>query len=70
MNVIFEHVIKNWKSTVSGFLTMFLATGTYFAAVPTATLQQHGVSQNLIFWLTVATGLAKVWLGMIQKDVK
>jgi hypothetical protein len=63
-------IFTNWRSTLSGILTALLATGTYFSAVPSATLITHGISQNTIFWMTVVDGLATVYLHMISKDAK
>ena len=62
------HLVNNWKTTVSGLLTVTITAGAYFAAVPTAVLQQNGITQKEIFWGTCAVGLAKVFLGLIQKD--
>jgi hypothetical protein len=64
------HLIVNWKTTVSSILTTITAAGFYFAAVPTAVLQQNGISQKVIFWGTCVVGIAKVFLGMIQNDAK
>lgn len=68
MNIAIAHIIANWKTTLSSILTTLLATGTYFAAVPTAILQQNGVSQQEIFWATCTFGVAKIILGLLQKD--
>lgn len=65
-----QHLIENWKSTVANVLTLIVVTGGYFAAVPTTLLQQHGITQNEIFWGTVICGLAKVYVGLITKDAK
>lgn len=65
-----NHIIENWKTTVSAVLTTTLATGTYFAAVPANILQQNGITQHEIFIGTVICGLAKVYLSLIQKDAK
>ena len=61
---------QNWKSTAANFLTLVVITGGYFAVIPVATLQQHGVTQNEMFWGTVVCGVAKLWIGLLQKDVK
>jgi len=63
-----NHFAQNWKTTVSAILTTIIAAGVYFAAVPTSLLQQNGITQTEIFWGTVVVGLAKVILGVIQKD--
>jgi hypothetical protein len=70
MNPIIQHLLTNWKSSVANFLTVVIATGTYFAAVPSATLQSAGVTQNEIFIGTCIVGLAKVYIGLIQKDAQ
>jgi hypothetical protein len=70
MNAILAHLMANWKTSVANLLTLIIVTGGYFAAVPTAALQQHGVSQNMIFWATIAVGVSKMYLGLIQKDAK
>ena len=67
---MWQHFVQNWKSTVANILTLIVVTGGYFAAVPTSMLQQHGISQNAIFWGTVVVGLAKIYVGLITKDVK
>ena len=70
MNAILQHIVGNWKTTVSGILSAIIATGVYFAAVPTAVLQENEITQKEIFWATVVFGLAKVFLGLIQSDAK
>ena len=67
---MWQHLIANWKTTASNLLTLIVVTGSYFAAVPSTALQQHGVSQNEIFWGTIIVGLAKIYIGIIQKDAK
>ncbi len=62
------HVITNWKTTAQAVLGVIVATGVYFAAVPTAVLQQNGITQKEIFYATILFGLAKVYLGILQKD--
>ena len=69
MNAMWTSFIQNWKSTAANFLTLVIITGGYFAVIPVATLQQHGVTQNEMFWGTVACGIAKLWVGLITKDV-
>lgn len=63
-----SHLLNNWKTTVQAILGVVVATGVYFAAVPTAVLQQNGITQQEIFYATIGFGLAKVYLGLIQKD--
>jgi hypothetical protein len=67
---VVQHLAQNWRSTVSGLLTLVVITGGYFAAVPATLLQQHGVTQNQIFWGTVISGLAKLYIAIITKDTK
>lgn len=64
------YFVQNWKSTAANFLTLVVMTGGYFAMIPVATLQQHGVSQNECFWATAGFGLAKLYVGILQKDAK
>jgi len=70
MNSALQHVLTNWKTTVSSLLTALIGAGAYFAAVPTAALQQNGITQKEIFWGAVIVGLAKIALGAIQTDAK
>jgi len=70
MNAMLTHIVENWKSTAANLLTLIVITGGYFTAMPSAMLQQHGVTQNEIFWGTVLTGLAKMYIGIITKDAK
>lgn len=59
MNMILTH----WKTTVSSVLTVLIATGTYFMAVPSTI-----ISQKWATIITIVVGLAKVWLGLVQQD--
>ena len=68
MNEKWQFFLRNWKSTASNALTLVALTGGYFTAIPSPTLQEHGVSQHEIFWATVITGLAKLYIGLITKD--
>jgi hypothetical protein len=55
------HLIQNWKTTVSGFLTISMTT--------TATLLPLGiVTPEHTVWLEVVQGLCKGYLSLIQKD--
>lgn len=63
-------IFANWRSTASGLLSVVIAAGVYFAAVPTTQLQSMGITQKEIFIGTVVTGLAQVYLHMISKDAK
>jgi hypothetical protein len=57
------HLIQNWKTTVSGVLTLMVTGGAYLTLAP-----PPGFTAKEIGWATFATGLAKVWLSLIQKD--
>ena len=70
MNALFQILTQNWKSTAANLLTLIVVTGGYFAMMPSAILQQHGVTQNELFWGTVICGLAKLYVGIITKDAK
>lgn len=65
-----NHTVQNWKSTASGALTLITLTGGFFTAIPSATLQQHGVTQNEIFWGTCIVGLAKLYVDWLRKDAQ
>ena len=70
MNSVLQHLVQNWKSTAAHILTLVVITGGYFAMIPSTVLQQHGVTQNELFWGTIIGGLAKVYVGLITKDAK
>ena len=70
MNTLFQHLVQNWKSTAANFLTLVVITGGYFSMIPSNVLQQHGVTQNELFWGTVVSGLAKLYVALITKDAK
>jgi len=70
MNPFLEKAIGSWKSTASSALTLIVLAGGYFTAIPSATLQSHGISQNAIFWMTVVVGLAKLLVGAMTQDAK
>ncbi len=70
MNAFLTTALGSWKSTASNALTLIVLAGGYFTAIPSPTLQAHGVSQNGIFWLTVIVGLAKLVLGAMTQDAK
>jgi hypothetical protein len=65
MNPILSHLLTNWKTSVQGVLSVTIAMGTYFAAVPSAQISQHTAGS-----IAVATGAAKVILGLLQSDAK
>jgi len=70
MNSFIQSAVGSWKSTASNALTLIVLAGGYFTAIPSPTLQAHGVSQNAVFWLTVVTGLAKLLIGAMTQDAK
>lgn len=57
------HIIQNWKTTVSGMLTLAVTGGAYLTVAP-----PPGFTAKELGWATFAVGLAKVWLSLIQKD--
>ncbi len=63
MSKFLHNAVANWKSSLAGILTVVVATGVYFSAVPTG-----DISQRVAVVITIATGLAKVYLGLLQKD--
>ncbi len=64
------NLLENWKSTAANALTLIVMTGGFFTAMPSESLQAHGITQNEMFWGTVACGLAKMYIGLITKDAK
>lgn len=64
------HLIENWKSTVANLLTLVITAGAFFSAIPNQVLQQNGITQKEIFWGTCVVGLAKLFVGLVQKDAK
>jgi hypothetical protein len=65
MNPIIQHIVTNWKSSLQSILSVVIALGVYFSAIPSGIIDQHTV-----VILTVITGAAKVLLGLIQSDAK
>ena len=63
MNKIFDYTVKNWKSTLSGTLTVTLVTTGYLLTQP-ITAAHH----TLTGVLTIVQGLAKIYIALIQKD--
>ena len=70
MNSFLQSAVGSWKSTASNALTLIVLAGGYFTAIPSETLQSHGISQNAVFWITVVVGIAKLYVGMISHDAK
>ena len=68
MNSFLQSAVGSWKSTASNALTLVVLAGGYFTAIPSPTLQEHGVSQNTVFWITVVVGLAKLLVGAMTHD--
>lgn len=65
MNPIIAHLLGSWKTSLQGMLSAAVALGTYFTITPSGVLPQHTVAM-----ITLATGAAKVLLGLIQSDAK
>jgi uncharacterized membrane protein HdeD (DUF308 family) len=55
--------VKNWKSTVQGFLSLLVCVGLYLVASPSSVLSTHTVAL-----ITLYTGVAKQVLALSQKD--
>ncbi len=55
--------VRNWKTTLQSVLTVLIAIGTYCAVTPGQVIPQH-IAQYVFF----GTGLAKMLLGLTQKD--
>lgn len=65
MNPILNHLLTNWKTSVQGLLSVTIALGVYFTAIPSGVIDQKTVGI-----ITVVTGAAKVLLALIQSDAK
>jgi hypothetical protein len=63
VNNLAAHLANNWKTTVQGILSLVVTVGLYFTALPTGAIPQHTAAV-----ITIATGLAKAILGLIQSD--
>lgn len=64
MNQFWTSAVKNWRTTVSAVLTATLAGTAALLAYPP-------IGQSHLKLVTVLGGIqavAKVWLGLIQKD--
>lgn len=60
--------MKNWKTTVAGLLSAFVATiGPVTAYLATL---NHPKSTTICGGLTLAGAVARVWVGLIQSDAK
>ncbi len=57
------HLIQNWKTTLSGFLTLIVTGGAYLTLAP-----PPGWSAKEMGWATFICGLAKAYMALIQKD--
>jgi hypothetical protein len=55
--------ITNWKSTLSGLLTVTLATSTALLTIPA--VQNH---VKAVGWLMGVQAVVKVWVSLIQVD--
>jgi hypothetical protein len=64
--------MKSWKSTASGILSFVMATAgtlTAFAAAQVAVNPaQSKVYAYITAGCTLASGLAKAWIGLLTKD--
>ena len=58
-----NHILTNWRTSLSGFLSFVIATAAVFTALPPAWLNPKYSAA-----LTIASGLAKAWVGLISKD--
>ena len=58
-----NHILTNWRTSLSGFLSFIIATGAVFTAMP-----PNWLNPKYSAGLTIAVGLAKAWVGMISKD--
>jgi len=57
-------ILVHWKSTVSGLLTVTLATSAAFLAPPLNTL----ISYKLVLWIGAFQVIGKIWIAAIQTD--
>jgi hypothetical protein len=65
VNTAIQHLIGNWKTSLSGLLTSLIALGTYFTVTPS-----NLIPQKTVGILTLVVGAAKILLGLIQSDAK
>ena len=59
------HALLNWKTTAQGVLSVLIALGVYFSAIPPGQFSPHTIQS-----LTVLTGALKVLIGFVQSDAK
>ncbi len=61
-----QHLVQNWKSTVSSLLTIYVAV---VAALTGPDLAANGITHfHAPEWFLLGGVIAKVILGVIQKD--
>ncbi len=65
-----DHLIVNWKSTVSNLLTLTLIALGVLLAQPPETLMANGLTLKEIFWMGMISAVAKVYVALITKDAK
>lgn len=65
MDALLEKALKNWKSTLSGFLTVVVALSAagFFAPNPFINTKLSGM-------FMAASSMARILLGVIQIDAK
>jgi hypothetical protein len=61
--VTMSNPLTNWKTSASGILSFITATGAVLTALPTGTIPQRWAAG-----VTIASGLAKAYIGLISKD--
>ena len=62
---MFQHMLVSWKSTVSGILTVALATIGPLMVMPDF---QTVVSPKELKYLMIFSVVGKVWVSLIQQD--
>ena len=70
LGVMMDHLIVNWKSTVSNLLTMTLVGLGVLLAQPPETLVANGLTLKEIFWMGIISAVAKLYVALITKDAK
>ena len=58
-----NHILTNWRTSLSGFLSFIIATGATLTALAPPWLNPKWSGA-----ITVASGLAKAYVGLISKD--
>lgn len=66
MNPIVQHIIANWKTTLSSVLSAWLAISSALTGADFAGVSGFHASK----WFLIAGVIAKVLLGSIQSDAK